>query len=474
MTVARFGVVAALLAWLAFGWFVLPGHTYLLSDTQIYAPVIERLAQPSLFRNDLIPRGTHVTLTIYDEAARVLLPLTGDLQRALQIQQLAFRFLGLLGVYGIARAFGLRRRSALLTAGLCQLGVAVAGPAVLTVEYEPVPRGFAIALLTSALGAVALGRWWIAGGAAGLAFLYHAPAVWPFWLLAAAYHRRRELWVPFGAAVLILTLCAAWQEPAVERQSIFTQLSPPLVALQKLRASYNWISIWFTRWIWLYALAGAVTWIALRRLSAPQNLRPYLIGLPVIGLATMPASYLLLEQAHWALLPQLQPMRALLFTLWIPLLLAAILIFRGQYRLERVAALAFVLWMPFATMAKIDWSRLLAGTLNYTPAETPELERLAAWARANTHPDAVFLFTEAGRGPVPGIFRARAKRAVFVDWKSGGQVNYFPGYAQEWWRRWQAVRQLNPPTPPDEQLAALGIEYVVERTGTDYRVRRLR
>jgi hypothetical protein len=35
------------------------------------------------------------------------------------------------------------------------------------------------------------------------------------------------------------------------------------------------------------------------------------------------------------------------------------------------------------------------------------------------------------------MFRARSLRALWVDWKSGGQANYFPSFGAEWWERWQ-------------------------------------
>ena len=62
---------------------------------------------------------------------------------------------------------------------------------------------------------------------------------------------------------------------------------------------------------------------------------------------------------------------------------------------------------------------------------TPELAQLSAWARASTPPDAVFLFPDVAHGLDPGIFRAEALRAVYVDWKSGGQANFYAAMARE-------------------------------------------
>jgi len=93
----------------------------------------------------------------------------------------------------------------------------------------------------------------------------------------------------------------------------------------------------------------------------------------------------------------------------------------------------------------------------------PGLEEVAAWAQSSTPRDAVFLFPDAGKSAWPGIFRADALRAVYVDWKGGGQISFFRSLAAEWWSRWQDT-MAQPCTP--ERLPhyqGLGIDYVVLR-----------
>jgi hypothetical protein len=94
----------------------------------------------------------------------------------------------------------------------------------------------------------------------------------------------------------------------------------------------------------------------------------------------------------------------------------------------------------------------------------PELEELASWAREKTARDAVFLFADAGRSLEPGMFRARAARALYVDWKGGGQVNFFQEYSREWWRRWQATLAEPYRTERLPEYGALGIDYIVLST----------
>jgi hypothetical protein len=83
---------------------------------------------------------------------------------------------------------------------------------------------------------------------------------------------------------------------------------------------------------------------------------------------------------------------------------------------------------------------------------------MIAWARTATPPDAIFAFPDAGKNPYPGIFRAEALRAVYVDWKGGGQVNYLPRFAAEWWFRWQQTMGVSVDLA---EYSAMGIGYVV-------------
>jgi len=97
----------------------------------------------------------------------------------------------------------------------------------------------------------------------------------------------------------------------------------------------------------------------------------------------------------------------------------------------------------------------------YPHLHTPELTQLSAWARSSTPRDAVFLFADAGKQLPPGIFRAEAQRAVYVDWKGGGQVNYLTGFAQQWCSRWSQMMAA-PYAPQDvSRYRSLGIDYVV-------------
>jgi hypothetical protein len=216
----------------------------------------------------------------------------------------------------------------------------------------------------------------------------------------------------------------------------------------------------------------------------------------------MPVSWLLLDRARWAFLSELQPMRNLLWTALAAQLFAAVAGIRAALEgwlaesfLWLAAAFAFpvedvfihrwawrhvlvvaglaaltagLVW--FATRSGWQWAPAVTAAAaffvipgwgqvaNYPRLHTPELAQLSGWARSATPRDAVFAFPDAGTNPYPGIFRAEALRAVYVDWKGGGQVNFLPHFAIEWWFRWQQIMGL----PVNlAKYGALGIRYVV-------------
>jgi hypothetical protein len=104
---------------------------------------------------------------------------------------------------------------------------------------------------------------------------------------------------------------------------------------------------------------------------------------------------------------------------------------------------------------------VLGGVVPYPRLHTPELAQLSEWARSSTPKDAVFLFPDAGRALYPGIFRSEALRAVYVDWKGGGQVNYLKELGEQWWFRWQQTMAIRFKPAYLPKYEALGIRYVV-------------
>lgn len=526
--VRSLGAGVALLILLVCGFLYFPGHTFLQSDTQIYLPILDRLSDPTLYRHDPVAYRPHVSYTIYDEAALALRAVTGlGFEQVLAGQQLAFRFCGLVGAFLIGLACGIGAPWAVLFASVYGLGATIVGPSVLIAEYEPVPRGFAVPLLMLAMGLAAHQRWKGAGLAAGAAILYHPPTTVPVLVVCAlAIGRSREAaggrrWralLPVAGAVALVYLFSKLQRGATEPQQFLATIDPALEQLQRLRGSYNFISIWFERWVWhwvfVFALAAAAWWRLRAAAAAPSFVVNLAAGFLAYGLVMAPLSYLLLERVKWSMMPQFQPLRALLWVTLFAMLgaalngiraaqdrrvLAAALWFAAAYTLtgqldpvklpmlavgDPVMRTRLIVFLGLGALSAlaVRWSSLpvLAAALllpffaipqlgkvrNYPALDHPEIHALAEWAQKNTGKDTVFQFPDAGPALYPGLFRVFAQRTVYADWKGGGQVNLLKDFADDWWKRWRLAGEpkVDPAGFWNERAAGLaeaGIDYVV-------------
>ena len=503
--ISRLGVACFLAVLTLLGFLVFPGHTYLQSDTQIYVPMMEHIADPSAFPRDLVATKPHLSYTIYDDVAiglRRWIPF----EASLTVQQILYRAMQLLGIYLLASALPLSPLAALAVTAVAGLGATITGPAVLLMEYEPVPRGYAIGLIFLAIGVAAQSHPVLASVAASLGFLYHAPTTFPFWvcfLPIVLWKRQWNALIPLTVAGAIILLAAHFQAGVVEQQHFFFRIDPEFEKLQRMRASYNWVSVWFGAMMKQYVFFWLASLLAYWRLK-PQWDRltdlSFAVGLPLIGILSVPLSYLLLERLKWGLIPQYQPARGLLFVTAFALILGAAAAVRATEKKNRVEALLWftlVLAMPMRgniqDLELRQW--LLAGGLalvcalvppklllipimaayflipsigqikNYPQLETAELAQLEHFAKQQTPPGAMFVFPDAGRALYPGVFRVRAKRSVYVDWKSGGQVNYYRSLADDWWARWQEFDELQDRSPDLRRLNSDGIDYVVMTSG---------
>jgi hypothetical protein len=507
-------IVLAILSFFQF-----PGHTILQSDTQIYIPMLERLWDPSTFSRDIMAVRPHVTFTLYDEAALALRAISGaGFEQVLMAQQFCYRLVGIAALYFIASAAGLGLWYSLFVTAVVSLGATISGPAVLTVEYEPVPRGFALPFLLASIACVAHSRWRLAAACATIAFGFHPPTAVAYCgllgLLLIRQRRFAEIGVLAITPVLMLLSAVAFDSSA-ERQPIFQRIDPALEELQRLRASYCWVSIWLSNFKYHYLLLYCAGMIALWRIRGRFStpVMWILAGLPLIGLLSVPLSYRLTEQLKWAMMPQFQPSRYLMFVTltaaiacaisgvvaaerrrWIEAILLLTIAFAipmdakvtnvlapdlgGSLALNRLGlavSLALIATAAAAlgrlsTLSRLAPAGLVAAAVlpfilipsvgqvrNYLPLHHAATDDLAQWARHNTSKDALFQFADSGRELQPGVFRARATRALFADWKAGGQVNFHKQFSEIWWQRWQMIEK---PQPLD-RYAALGIDYVI-------------
>jgi hypothetical protein len=427
----------------------------------------------------------------------------------------------MLGVYLLATAAGTPPVYALLVAAFLNLGASLLGPAVLLVEYEPIPRGYAFGLVLLALGLLAHRQALLAGLMGGLALLYHPPTAAPFWgvvFLAFICEREaRKRWKPLllilVIACLLLANLAQLQPEVVESQNLLGRLSDRMIQLQHFRTRYSWVSLWAPSDIWHYlGICICGLWATSRFWTRLRfEMRWFFIILPIGGILSVPVSYLLLEHWHLAIIPQYQPARALLFTVaissiacgiaavkaatekhlgesagWFLVVLAIPLkvrIFDLLAIHSRLAFQTFGLWIALAGITAVlavflnrKWIRWLVLTApalaifalpgiarieTFPVLDQKPVAELASWARDKTWGSSMFLFPDAGHEPFPGIFRALSERALYVDWKSGGQVNYFESFADEWYPRFEQTMDGKFTAARLEDMLSLPIDYYV-------------
>ena len=524
VTRSHLATAAALGAFTLLTYFQFPGHTWLQQDSQIYVAILEHLDNPATLARDLLCVHPHVKWTAFDEIARTLHAVTGlGYPVVFDAQMLSFRFLGLMGVFMLAGSAGLNRIGATFVACLFGLGLFVGGPEILTVEYEAVPRGFALSLILAALGYGAYRRWRISVAFAAVALLYHPPTSAPYWLAVVVYalalQRPKALWTAltgFSAACAILLALAALQAGEHESQPLFSMIPSDLVPLLRYRGSYIWVDLWKPDWMWQHLLLGVFAtgaWLRLRR-EITKELSALSATLLLYGMLSVPLSWLFLNHMQWSMMPQFQPARAVVFIyifavtlggaaawsaarcgMWLesaawllplfaitanrlavglitqvssdPVAQRRLLLAVGLALAAALTAFAAARWpktAPAVLLVPVAAAFLIPGfgqLGNYPQLHSPEFAALTGWAAAQTQPDAMFHFADAGHATAPGIFRAEARRALYVDWKGGGQVNQNWDFAREWQRRWNWAHEGKLPLRPVADYASAGIDFVV-------------
>ena len=497
------------------GIFVFPGHSYLSADTQIYVPMMERIYNPVLFFSDPMVTRPHLALTAYDEIAIALRNYAGlDFEHGLKLQQLIFRACAAAGLLLIALRLGLSPPAAFFVAAVVTLNATTLGIGI--TEPEPIARSFAFGLLLLALGLAASGAELAAGMAVALGFLIHPPTIAPFWCVAAFVVLRRAarpiLLAPLLPAIGVLLVLMHFQAGGTEKIDLFRSLDPFQLALQRHYMEFSFISEWEAKRV-LDLLAecvvvGAAFWKLGNRLKPP--VRDWFWGFAALAAITVPFSWVVLDQLHWAAAGPVDPLRVLVYLGLLAAFLPAVCgLYAGQAGRWWEAAIWFAIalalpvkdylatwyvnvWLVVATGALIagatlaacfagrtrNLSLVAAGILPFIvfsapslvpPQKNPdtlELRQLAEWAKTTTDETTVFLFADDGQYGGSGPFRARALRSIYVDYEGRALVNYYARYSIEWMARWRDVRQGHWVVTADDfpDLAQRGINYVVLRS----------
>lgn len=424
---------------------VFPGHSYLRADSQIFVAMIERLAAPAFLSRDLVATPPHLVFTAFDEITLLLHRVAHqDFQSVLAWQQLACRAAAVLGVFLLASSAGIKDFPALLVAALVNLGAPLPGVSVSITEPEPVPHAMAFSLCLLALGLLATGKPLLSGFAGGIALLYQpatAAMLWAAVALSFILSRQlrpllRPMLTILFIFLLLLANLAQLQPGVIDSGAFFHRISPGWLRVLRERTPEVIISTWSAKAIAFYLLVFAGGVLASVRIWPSLNRQSKYMGAILLfgGLLSLPLSGILLEVFRWSLIPQLQPARALLFTVTLSLASATVAAARAvssRKRLEVAAWCAFTLAISIGTQAKTD------NGLDTTSRSS--VRELASWARENTWGGSMFLFPDAGRAIDPGAFRAESIRAIYADWNGGELSKYFEDFAREWDSRWHST-----------------------------------
>ncbi len=369
----------------------------------------------------------------------------------------------------------------------------------------------------------------LAGLAGGVAVLYDPVIAAPFWLaifLAFIADRgSRRIVRPALPILLVFALLLAnlaqLQPGILERQDVFSTIPEPFAILQQYRTPFAWVSLWADREMWHYLAIFVCGLWATARIWAFLNgrMRWFLLALPLFGILSVPVSALLLDLFRWSLIPQIQPARALQYTVMFGLFACAIaglyaarsgrfveaslwfvLVFMLPMNVqildvihlgsalalrELAVAIAFACTLVFAAkkLAKTQWNAVIlclpVAALFVLPLASgvPRTEligrepitELSDWAEKETWGSSMFLFPDAGQELDPGIFRAESRRALWVDWQSGTLVPDSESFASEWWQRWRDDVQGGFSPQALENMLSLPIDYYVLKLPNELR-----
>ena len=122
----------------------------------------------------------------------------------------------------------------------------------------------------------------------------------------------------------------------------------------------------------------------------------------------------------------------------------------------RVSRIAVVGWLVFA----VSFQAVATQVSQRAERETiSDWEQVAEWAKANTPADSIFL-NSVGEGSA--VFDSVAHRVVWVDWKRGGAVMWYPSYYKVWRQRMLETHDLGTLEARLAYSASHQIAYVID------------
>ncbi len=361
------GFSLILATWFSFSLY--PGSTFCEEDTQIYLPILERVLNPSLLRQDLITQYPHTQFTLYDELIVLVARDSGlDLKTVMVDFQFLFRFFFALGFFLIGKGMRFSDWISVAVAGLMLLGGSVPGPSINVVELEPIPRMMALSAVVMAMGLIALRHLYAGTLFACLGYVLHPTTTLPFWVgwlwVILTGHLRmgnkqRLLLATLPTSAMVVLVYAASRSPSEPSHYFWSFLDPEWEALLWLRTPYDFVSGWNNFQYTLLAGTALILPLAYNRSrQIVSGVLKRLVWPTTLGAGVMLlSSWLLLDHFKMAIMTQVQSARAVLFPVeWMLLLswTSAVTV-----ALEKRSWVEGCLWIMTALAFLVDQSLLL-------------------------------------------------------------------------------------------------------------------
>lgn len=469
-------VLIGLLACTYLEFILYPGHSFLEGESQLLAPMIERLQFPGLLSRDLVATHSILRYTAYDEITLLLMHVPRiDLQHALVIQQLVSRFALALGAFLIAFSAFPSYFASLCVAVLTGLGSSLPGLDLHTVDREPVPYSFAIGFAALAVGLAAGHRLLLAGLFAGIVFVYSPAIGLPLWLclivavslVPAARPALRPLITMLVVAVLLLGNLVQLQPGAPVITPMFSHASRSWSDLVQMRVPSSFVRNWAPQQSWLYLAISVAALCALYRLREKLNRLPQILLFccATAGLLSIPFTVAMQFLLPWGLWMYFEPARALVLTVVVNLALCATAGFVALMRRQREGTL----WLA-ATLGLLLTPFLVRRPAGSSPLDQASVASLSSWALQNTWGGSMFFFAGNNISNDPGRFRALSLRPVYVDWEGGKLSRYSESLATDWRSRWDRAADDSRVEAQVRRLLMEPIDYFVVPADSSYAI----
>jgi len=489
---------AALLAVLGLGVALYAGRYWLAwdrfvegtLDDAIWIPLIMRWSDATLFTRDpFVPSVLPVFPAAYLGLTAPVLGASGDPGTFLLVVSSLLLLVYATGTYRLVWVVTGHRAAALLVALVSLRGnTDVSGTGWGVFLGTAPPRSFLFAAtpwIVAGLVRAGRARWRLAltGGLLGLLGNIHPLSAGHLYLLAAtgiavrgAPGRLRGvagLSLGFGAGMLpyltqwLMRADVSALPMEILRFRAAPQTFPPLAAvLEGLLVTYVLVTV----------LAGAGWWCARRRGDGERAALMAWLGLSALAWAAIgpPVAYVVprLFAVHLLRMSGYVFLFALVLTGFV---LRELLVAPGRGRTVAASVLAAALFLTAGggRVGEVrEWLtgerlRARAAVLGadvlpktYGMPDKPAFLELAAWARTQTPPDALFL------GPPDAFpsFRVYARRALFVTFKDGAVTVFSGRLARSWYDRFRAAVELYQRFRRDDVVAFArrhGIRYVI-------------